>query len=313
MTTEGPPAHWAADPSGRHQHRYWDGSEWTDHVADAGVAALDPLVPTAPTLPAEVVTPAATDTATAWPPVAPADERPPTPTLDTIEPPSAVVRPLPPPPLGNVPGAPEFRSSLAAVAPTLRTWRSLDGVRNALVATLGLAGVAAVAVIATLINRISALDDYERFGFSFSRVDAIDDSRSAVVAAVVVFLVIVAIAAVLFVIWQWRVAENALVLARLHPRFEPGWAIGAWFIPAANCVLPILMLQDLWRASSPTTSPGTDWRDRRGSALLGWWWAVLLIGSFTGVVGALNDSPGLTEMQSNADAGILGFVALLVA
>jgi hypothetical protein len=36
------PASWLTDPTGRHDHRYWDGTRWTDHVADAGVAATDP-------------------------------------------------------------------------------------------------------------------------------------------------------------------------------------------------------------------------------------------------------------------------------
>ncbi len=45
------PAAWLADPTGRHQLRYWDGTVWTGHVADAGVAAEDPLVPAAPTEP----------------------------------------------------------------------------------------------------------------------------------------------------------------------------------------------------------------------------------------------------------------------
>ena len=38
-----PPATWYPDPSGRHEHRYWDGERWTEHVADAGIAAVDPL------------------------------------------------------------------------------------------------------------------------------------------------------------------------------------------------------------------------------------------------------------------------------
>jgi hypothetical protein len=38
-----PPGEWRADPWGRHQHRYWDGGGWTDHVADEGVTALDPI------------------------------------------------------------------------------------------------------------------------------------------------------------------------------------------------------------------------------------------------------------------------------
>lgn len=38
-----PPA-WYADPLGRHQYRYWDGTSWTHHVADDGKASVDPLV-----------------------------------------------------------------------------------------------------------------------------------------------------------------------------------------------------------------------------------------------------------------------------
>ena len=34
---------WAADPSGRHELRYWDGAAWTEHVQDAGTQATDPL------------------------------------------------------------------------------------------------------------------------------------------------------------------------------------------------------------------------------------------------------------------------------
>jgi len=33
---------WLADPSGRHQQRYWSGTEWTDHVTDEGVPGTDP-------------------------------------------------------------------------------------------------------------------------------------------------------------------------------------------------------------------------------------------------------------------------------
>lgn len=36
---------WHPDPTGRHELRYWDGSAWTDHVADRGVQAMDALIP----------------------------------------------------------------------------------------------------------------------------------------------------------------------------------------------------------------------------------------------------------------------------
>jgi Protein of unknown function (DUF2510) len=37
------PAGWYADPAGRHEYRYWDGTAWTAGVADRGITAADPL------------------------------------------------------------------------------------------------------------------------------------------------------------------------------------------------------------------------------------------------------------------------------
>jgi Protein of unknown function (DUF2510) len=37
-------AGWFADPVGLHQLRYYSGGQWTEHVADNGIAGVDPLV-----------------------------------------------------------------------------------------------------------------------------------------------------------------------------------------------------------------------------------------------------------------------------
>lgn len=34
---------WMADPTSRHELRYWNGSRWTERVRDAGAAGIDPL------------------------------------------------------------------------------------------------------------------------------------------------------------------------------------------------------------------------------------------------------------------------------
>jgi hypothetical protein len=44
--SDNPPG-WQADPTGKHDHRYWDGSQWTENVADAGVASIDAYEPMA--------------------------------------------------------------------------------------------------------------------------------------------------------------------------------------------------------------------------------------------------------------------------
>jgi hypothetical protein len=55
------PAAWHPDPTGRHQFRYWDGSTWTEHVANDGVTASDPLAATT-----QAAGYATTDTATTY-------------------------------------------------------------------------------------------------------------------------------------------------------------------------------------------------------------------------------------------------------
>ena len=42
MTTL-PPASWHPDPLGRYEYRFWDGAQWSDHVATGGVEATDPI------------------------------------------------------------------------------------------------------------------------------------------------------------------------------------------------------------------------------------------------------------------------------
>jgi hypothetical protein len=37
------PAAWHPDPTQAHEYRWWDGTRWTEHVADGGQASVDPL------------------------------------------------------------------------------------------------------------------------------------------------------------------------------------------------------------------------------------------------------------------------------
>jgi hypothetical protein len=42
MTTLPPPS-WQRDPLGRYEYRFWDGTQWSDHVATGGIQGIDPL------------------------------------------------------------------------------------------------------------------------------------------------------------------------------------------------------------------------------------------------------------------------------
>jgi len=78
---------------------------------------------------------------------------------------------------------------------------------------------------------------------------------------------------VVWLVWQHRAQTNARALTAGGTRFTPGWAVGWWFIPLANLVMPSLAMRELWRASIG----GPDWRDQRVPVRAGVWWACWLV------------------------------------
>lgn len=61
--TSGSPAGWHPDPTGQFEQRYWDGSQWTEHVHHAGVQSVSALSAAAPTQAAQQVEQAASEPA----------------------------------------------------------------------------------------------------------------------------------------------------------------------------------------------------------------------------------------------------------
>lgn len=98
---------WLTDPTGRHDHRYWDGSQWTEHVSDAGVATTDPYDG-----PASVAAPSPEAPATGEPVVgSPSTEPTPEPGASELD---ATAPPTPSP-------APAAESEATPTAPTATT------------------------------------------------------------------------------------------------------------------------------------------------------------------------------------------------
>jgi hypothetical protein len=82
---------------------------------------------------------------------------------------------------------------------------------------------------------------------------------------------------VLYVIWSWRAANNALALGRTGARQSPGWVIAGWLVPVANLVMPYQTVSDLWRSSGADVERGSGWRSRRRSPRVAWWWVTYLL------------------------------------
>jgi hypothetical protein len=153
-----------------------------------------------------------------------------------------------------------------------------------------LVGSAVLCLIA-LINQRSVADDVAH-GNVVDALSRLRHADSGVRGTTGLLGFVILAIAVVFIIWFWRAAKNNELFGRRNPRFAPGWSIGSWFIPLANFVIPVLIAQDLWRGSDQSAPPGDPtWRSRRGSPVVGWWWAGFLASSILRYVhpGALDD------------------------
>lgn len=300
--TGGPPLAppgWHPDPSGRHQHRYWDGTRWSAHVSDAGQVSTDDLGSPAPPVEPTAGTPVPADGVDAVG-TTPGDTTEPDAEPDAgdgvpVAVPAAALTPLaaPPPSVpasggGFVgPGAPGGPAGGRVGPPAMM--RSIGGLSASLTVVLWITVAVSVFQAIAFLNRITVINDLLEFrggfGAYYDLVQRGQDADDLVSVASGLGGLCSLTILVLLIIWMWRVAKNALDAGRTDPRFAPGWTIGGWFIPVANLVIPGLILQDLWRSSDPSIERGDPtWRLRaKGSALVGWWWAMWILGVLTTV------------------------------
>ena len=90
---------------------------------------------------------------------------------------------------------------------------------------------------------------------------------------------------VTFCVWLYRVYQNlpALGNARESLNYSPGWAVGYFFIPFANLVMPYRAVKEVWQKSTPVEEgedPALAWL-REPSALLPAWWAAWLLSNIS--------------------------------
>jgi hypothetical protein len=73
------------------------------------------------------------------------------------------------------------------------------------------------------------------------------------------------VAVVAVAAWLYRSARHAVRLGGVLA-WSRGWAVGGWFVPVANLVIPYLVVRDVRRGSGPAPRP----------APVGWWWVSVL-------------------------------------
>jgi len=125
--------------------------------------------------------------------------------------------------------------------------------------------------------------------------------------------------AILMIIWLFQAYGAAMRRGPTGTTWSQGWAIGAWFIPFGNLIIPKLVVNELDLISHPDADPepiGDRWRGGPMLQAGHWWWGLTLISGimFTagyGIVLEQIDSFGLVERTYRAGMWVLaaGLVA----
>jgi len=106
---------------------------------------------------------------------------------------------------------------------------------------------------------------------------------------------------VCFCMFVHRASKNLLAAGVERPQHTPGMAVGWFFIPLANLVMPYRVVQDLWEISGPGTA-----RERAAGWILAWW-ACWITGNL------LDNAGNLMARLGNDVDDSLPFQALLFA
>jgi len=186
--------------------------------------------------------------------------------------------PLPPPPTPAGPFRAGDQAYWTASVPSTTYAKPLSGLVTALTILLSVLGLLSLAVAGTRVNRAAALQDLvEGPGSPWAVLSA--ENRLSLVG--LIFRLGVLATGIVFIVWQYRHSTNARLL-RGPSGLGPGWAIGGWFIPCANAVLPAVELHQSSRAAGPPV-PGD--REGLGNGLVIAWAVVLGLAGLIATIG----------------------------
>jgi hypothetical protein len=202
----------------------------------------------------------------------------------------------------------------------LDAYRSASGWSHAV-----LAGLCAWALAALLsfIAELGRLDIVDRIAAGNTvSIDQASQSDAFVQLSALVDIAAYVFTGVVFLVWLHRVVVNNTVLGAGPGRFTSREAVGVWFIPLIDLVLPLLVVRDAWRAADPMRLHSTldERRRTRVPLYVSAWWVVFVAASFVtyasglAATGAANPLVGLHSTSMAVLAGIgLAWIAALFA
>lgn len=176
--------------------------------------------------------------------------------------------------------------------PVNHIYRSIGGLTRALKFLVGFGILLNVFDVVFRALEYRLLDMIEMGGFASAeeQMAAAQESDARVQGLAVVSVILFFVILITFLVWVYRANRNARALGAADMHSSPGLAVGWFFIPFANLVMPYRALQEIWRASSDSA----DWKTSPRLHAVGWWWAFWLTSALTAQI--------VTAMARNFDS-----------
>lgn len=121
--------------------------------------------------------------------------------------------------------------------------------------------------------------------------------------------------AILFIIWMRRLRRNLDVLDVKDVKSSSAACIYGWLIPLVCFVYPILVLQEIWKASDPDLF-GKQWKKAPVSKLMILWWlfwvGFCFMGACANIIGRAIMAGKLPDVEALRSFYFLSFVDQLI-
>ncbi len=126
-------------------------------------------------------------------------------------------------------------------------------------------------------------------------------------------LVLLALTGAAFVAWAVRAYRNLPALGIRERRYWTIWLVIGWIIPGANLLVPKLVVNDIWRASSPRVpvDGGRGWQHRPVASIVNRWWCSFLVTPAVVVLAVVTARGGLDAFEQQLAVGALVVVAAI--
>lgn len=189
---------------------------------------------------------------------------------------------------------------------TIRTYTPIDPAPLArmLVVLLWIdlaAAVLSIPVTLAHLGALAALDPATPTGF-WNSIPEMEAADNLVLLGLAPQLVALVLAGFLSLKWVYRVSRNAHAMAS-GLSVRPPWAVGWFFVPLANLLMPFRGVREAWQAS---TQPEA-WRNVAVPGLLRLWWGLWL------VFAVLDNASFRVELRASSVSGLIAADYLTLA